>query len=52
MIASFASNDTERIAAGAHVRKFAPISRQAQRKLRYLAAAAQLRILLYLPGTI
>ena len=50
MIRSFLCKDTERLAAGYRVRRFAAIERVAQRKLAQLNAAATLAFLRVPPG--
>ena len=50
MIRSFLCKDTERLAAGYRVRRFAAIERVAQRKLAQLNAAATLAFLRAPPG--
>ena len=50
MIHSFRCKDTERLAAGYRVRRFAAIERVAQRKLAQLDAAATLDFLRVPPG--
>ena len=50
MIRSFRCKDTERLAAGYRVRRFASIERVARRKLAQLDAAATLTFLQVPPG--
>ena len=50
MIRSFRCKDTERLAAGYQVRRFAAIERVAQRKLAQLDAAGSLAFLRVPPG--
>lgn len=50
MIRSFRCKDTERLAAGYRVRRFASIERVARRKLAQLDAAATLAFLQVPPG--
>ncbi len=50
MIRSFRCRDTERLAAGYRVRRFAAVERVAQRKLAQLDAAATLDFLRVPPG--
>jgi proteic killer suppression protein len=43
MIRSYRDRDTERLAAGGQVRRWAPFRRQAEKRLRILDAATSLR---------